>query len=518
MIDSYARQFVLTELELNLPVAWPSIAATRYRVHHHPELCVLSTQRGERTLTLIGYAIDPFDPSLDDASILGKLADTCHTPSSVAHAAGQLGGRWALLAEFPEADIVLHDACGLREVFYSDASLSTQFCASQASTAAKLFALEADPEAEAGFLRTRYVQDLEAEYWWPGDSTRYRGVRCLLPNHYLDLRTRALRRYALLEPVQTRDLGEVVAAAAPLLRNLVSGVARREDIALPLTAGWDSRAVAAACHRAGVAPFTYTLKFPGMSSGHQDLVVSRQMARALGWKHRILACPSTSSPQFAAAYKNNVEPAHDNACAIAEGLVKAYPRGYMALSGHSSEVARCAYLGVRDHRVPLARRGFYGDWKNAEFTARDLADLTEMDPTPFVLRQYERWLEGAIPAAAQTGLPLLDLFYWEQRVPRWAGNGQSQWDFIHERFTPFNCRPLLLTLLQAEIELRRPPHYGLYRELVRALCPELLGIPVNPGNRPRSVVEQLQRMAGWGVDLLRSWKHAAAPVPHIPRS
>jgi len=106
--------------------------------------------------------------------------------------------------------------------------------------------------------------------------------------------------------------------------------------------------------------------------------------------------------------------------------------------------------------------------------------LTGMDSTRFVLDQFDHWLDGARKARQATGISLQDLFYWEQRVGRWAANGQSQWDLVHERFTPFNCRPLLFALLGAPVSSRSWPDYKLYRRMIGKLNASVLSEPVNP--------------------------------------
>lgn len=488
VINAYPRQFVITDSDRDLPLEWPALRTQRYAVHHNPDLSVTRVKRDRTTLTLIGYAIDPYHPRLSDAQLLQQFLEECESPELLLRAAGQLAGRWALLAEFSDGDILLHDASGLRQVFYSDSSHTHHFCASQASTAAKFFTLQADSEATEGFLSTHFATH-DPEYWWPGDSTPYLGVRCLLPNHYLDLRTRKAQRYAPLEPVKLISPRAAARVVAPLLTNLIDGISRRFELALPLTAGWDSRLILAACRSANVAPLTYTLRYASMSKTHQDIVLPPQIVQSFGWTHHILDCPTTASVEFAAAYKSYVDPAHNEACAFAEGLQKSYPRGRCSLSGHSNESVKCR-LHPTPHRAPL--------------TAKELAELNHMDATPFVLGKFEEWLQGARKAELRSGVSPLDLAHWELKVGRWAANGQAQWDVIHERFTLFSCRPVLLGLLGVDPRFRRPSNYLLLRELYKLLCPELLSFPFNPDQAP-SVKEPrgVRALAHRAVELVR---------------
>src|SRR5690606_18222842 len=94
------------------------------------------------------------------------------------------------------------------------------------------------------------------------------------------------------------------------------------------------------------------------------------------------------------------------------------------------------------------------------------------------------WMEQARAAADATGHRLWDLYFWEQEHGNWAANGQSQWDLVHERFTPFDSRPILATLLGVDPVHRQGPDFPLYRRIIEILWPELLREPVNPVQRP----------------------------------
>jgi len=478
------RQFLLTPQPVQPFFGWNSRKTRHSYVHHHPDLLVTQGSTNETVVTLIGFAIDPNNLLATDQRIVARLAESATELESVLGVAAQMGGRWALLVEHDNFDILLHDACGLRQVFYSDDTHRVAFCASQATTAAKVHDIVEDPEAAEGFLRTRFALT-NPEFWWPGDSTQFRGVRCLLPNHYLDLRTRQAHRYGLGKKTGRKSLGYAAKHGAEILAALMRGAAARYPLlALPITAGWDSRALLAACRHIGAAPYCYTLRWGALGVTHQDIAIPARLLGSLQWDHHIIDCSALAGSDFITLYKSNTDPAHDEACSLAYGLSRGYPEGYISLSGHCSEVARCFY-----HSSPFT----------GPIVPETLAKITQMDATPFVLSHFRRWLEGALATAEQSGISLLDLFYWEQRVGRWAANGQAQWDLVHERFTAFNSRPLLLTLLSAQ-ERHRRPAYALYRRMIQRLAPEVLREPINPDavskvwkrNIPRAIMRRLR--------------------------
>lgn len=214
------RQFLLSG-HATIPFdGWITCTTPSYFLHHHPELPVRQLRAGNTSLTLVGYCIDPGRSLSSDVTILDELFRSLQDKNRLIDEACRLAGRWVLIAETPGFSIALHDACGLRRLFYSDNSCSAQFCASEATTAGKAFALEMDPDAEAGFLNTKFVKN-NPEYWWPGDATQFRGVRALLPNHYLDLRTREAIRNSAQKAVGDLSLNDAAEIGAMHLSNLI---------------------------------------------------------------------------------------------------------------------------------------------------------------------------------------------------------------------------------------------------------------------------------------------------------
>src|SRR4051812_2766642 len=73
----YRRQFILGPRFVDfLPASW-----TRLQVREglclsaHPELHAITAVRGSRSLTLLGYIIDPDNPDLDEANTLKRLLE-----------------------------------------------------------------------------------------------------------------------------------------------------------------------------------------------------------------------------------------------------------------------------------------------------------------------------------------------------------------------------------------------------------------------------------------------------------
>jgi hypothetical protein len=470
-------QYLFSPETIPLMDGWKAVRTRTGVLQFHAEQQVAQQRADDRCVTLIGYIVEPRDEGAREDSAVERVFQSARDLRAVLEVAAGFGGRWVLLVETPEHDVMVHDACGLRQVFYSQEGAGTRFCASQALTAERVLELQPDIAAKE-FLQTHFPR-MNGEYWWPGDSTQFRGVKCLLPNHYLNLRSRKPHRYGIEKRLQLLSLERASTEAAEMLSYLVRSVARKYEVALPLTAGWDSRVLLAACRAVGVVPYCYTLKFGKLTDRSPDIAVPRELLARVGWQHHVISCSERPNTEFVDAYRGSVDPAHIEACRLGYGLSQGYPKGMVSLSGHCGELGRCMYS--------LELNG-------EQLRAKDLANLTGMDTTEFVLRELETWLENARRLAESSRIRLLDLFYWEQRAGRWAANGQSQWDLVHERFTAYNCRPLLLTLLSVEEKHRKAPGYALNRAIVENLDPSVLELPVNPRT---GTAENKSWMADW---------------------
>lgn len=482
------RQFILgASPQPEIP--WPhrSVGGL-YSLQYHPDLtCIQAERRGNIELTLIGDIVDPRKVEASNLAILQRFQDEMRCAKDLVNLTRQFGGRWLIIADDGHTTIVHNDACGLRSAFYcSDMDLGPA-CGSQAELIAA-GRLTPDARAESEFLSSDYVRR-DPEWWWPGDTCAYQQIKRLLPNHYLDFRNQTAHRFWPVRSLERISPDEAVIKASELLRGLVEAAARRFPLALPLTAGFDSRVILAASRGVARDLFCYTIKMPHLSQSDPDIFIPSRLLRKLGLKHHVVPASSPITAPFSELLKNNVNPSHEVAGGMAEALLRCYPNDAVCLTGHAVEIARCGYYWracdhPKDVTVPL------------------LARLAGMHGDPFALDAFEEWLRGALEGVSGTGLPLLDLFYWEQRVGSWAASGAAQWDVFQERFPPFGCRELQELLLGVDPSWREHPDYRLFVGVAKRLWPEVLSEPINPRKRipltrrVRSILGRVRRAVG----------------------
>jgi hypothetical protein len=469
----YRRQFLLGSEDLDPFPTWARRAiAGRYRLSTHPDLPVTHAERGDRSLTLLGYVLDPDDPAADDAKILEGLHRSFTRCADLPTATSRLGGRWVMVAHDGERTVLFHDAAGLRQVYYHRVETRI-LCASQPGLLAEVAKLPVAPEA-LDYVRSRGDSDWEV-YWLPGDRSPYDAVRALLPNHLLDVEEGKVARYWPASPVERVSYDEGLHTSARLLRGLLASARRRYDLAVPMTAGWDSRLVLALGRETAADLYCYTLTYPSMSATSRDLRVPGKLLAKLGLDHHVVDYPEAVDASFKDVARRSSSAIHTAYCRDAQALREAYPAHRLCVTGDVAEVVKRHYrLRGRRHGKPP--------------TARDLGRVSKVGDHPFALAAFESWLAG-VPRADH--LDLLDLFCWEQMAGRWQAQIRAEYDIVQESFAPLDCRALLVTMLGIDETYRSAPRFRLFADLIELLWSDLLTVPINPREKIR-----------WGRKLL----------------
>jgi hypothetical protein len=233
------NQFILGPRFLETFAGWRQVKIGHWHLTAHPNLSVCQVTNGDKWAALIGYALDSKRPKATDADILADLLQD--GPISFLERIDKLGGRWVLILNNGQSTRLFHDACGSRQVFYSADPL---WCASQPELIANVLGLDIDPEAD-DFLTLQLVKG-DPEAWWPGDSSPYKEVRALLPNHHLNLDEAQTVRYWPRQVLPPLTLENGAQAVADTLQGIVKAAAHRFDLCLSLSAGYDSRCILAA--------------------------------------------------------------------------------------------------------------------------------------------------------------------------------------------------------------------------------------------------------------------------------
>lgn len=481
----YRRQFILGPRPVALAGVWHTHQLdSRWVLTRHADLPFRSAQTADGAqLALLGFIIDPEFPGLDDDALLKRLAQ-CRGWDTLLRATIELSGRWILFHLSQDRLRVVNDATGLRAVFFSGPG-QEPWCFSQPGLYRHVRPLEYSAEGRQFVAAKECQKDLEVS--WPGTSTPYAEVEHLLPNHYLDLTARTTMRFWPTEKLEPQELQAVVPEASRLLRQSLQAIAARGPFGLALTAGWDSRPLLAASRPVISQVWLHTAVHGELDLNSHDIRIPTAMCRLFGAEYHLLRCPQIMAEPFQSVFLNNNDPAHPVWGRICQGMLESYPSDLIAVRGNVSETARCFYY----------KKGNYP----ASVTADDLPRMAKMPVSDFTRRHFGAWHADA-RSIPELGYKLLDFFYWENRMANWLGASHTEYDVIHDTFSPYSNRRLMSLLLSTPAEARCKPRCTLYRQLIEHLWPELLEYPINPPESRLAALSHKLRKARRQVQTL----------------
>ena len=461
---AFRRQFVLGPDSSDAVPTWRRhrVADDRW-LSVHPDLPRLQVELGGRSLTLLGFVLDPRHPDRDDETILRHVLQTSRTFDEVVEAFDPLGGRWAAIHVAGTRVHVVHDPAGLRQVYHGRDQHGRVWCGSSPALVARLTGQPEDAALRADLLDRGLIEPRKSHFW-PGTSSAFVGVERLLPNHHLDARSGHVQRYWPRAPIPPVAVEEATETCATTLSGVMATAAARYPLALALTAGLDSRLLLAASRGCAERLSFYTLMKPGMNLRSPDVRVPRAMLKHQRLHHRVIPVRPRARGPVADVIRSTFQPWHESTACSAQAMYDDPPRpdgSWVTVNGNVSEIARCGYPRV-------------------EMTPESLVRAAHLDASAFAVEQFGEWYAGAAPVIARSGIDPWELFYWEHRIGAWLGTVRTEFDVVEEGLTPYNSRALIQTMLGVDRSLRRYPHSEFQRGLISHLWDELLSHPVNP--------------------------------------
>lgn len=469
----YRRQFILGTRLCRPTAHWRHLQLDGGLVlSFHPDLNVERVAEGDRSLVLLGYILDPFNPEFTDRDILEELL-TVPDFALFLNRLSPYGGRWIVLWIDGTDTILVHDPLGSREVYYAWHA-GHCWCASQPHVLAQSLGLSKRCDtALTGFMQSEMFRDSERA--WVGSHTPYEGVDHLLPNHYLDIIDGAVWRYWPGTPRHAAAREKVVPQVCRILQGILEAASHRFELALAVSAGWDSRVLLAAS-RAVSDRITYFIQqFGKMTDEHLDIRTPRRLMNHLNRSFTVSRVKGAVNPTF-------------------EKLFEASAAMY-----HSEEKKRLHYNFFTQMSEKVFVNGMTGC--RSSFVSRNGAGKTDMVQefinksvaNPFSVRasksyaadeawitaELQEWYEEIVPVVDGTGYDAMDLLYCEQRQGNWGAMYCSSGDIAGEILLPYSCRLLQELVLSVDEKYRCDPHYTVFRNMATHMWPATLQQPVN---------------------------------------
>lgn len=439
----------------------------------HQDLPLTMLDKGARRIALLGYMIDPFYPDSDDSDIVEWLLKNSLSFSKLIENTYRLCGRWALIYAVDKKVFFLSDPFAMRQIYFGN--IGGEFwCGSNPAILSNYLNLEPD-KTDANlneFIRSEAFK--KKECYWIGDKTRYKEIRHLLPNHYLDAGTAKAERF-WINHEQKYSVNDAANRAGQLLQNSLHSANRRFKLMMPVTAGWDSRVLLSASKEITDDLFYFISTKNFLTEEDDDVKIPQKLFNHLGIKFHVLDHLKEPDSEFLQLLNKNVDMPRSLQKTLTFYEYYLHHQDKVNVNGRGAETAR----------------GYYPYDKNP--TAEFLANVTGYPESDFVLSEIKNWLGKARPFVKDKKIDLIDFYYWEQRMGNWGGTDPAEQDLAIEEFCPFNNRKLMMILLGTKRKYRSEPDYILSKKIISFLWNEVLEEPINPISNREFLLKLIKR-------------------------
>jgi len=461
----FRRQYLLSNTPLEKIENWKSLEIPCNKqnlyLYYHPDLEITMAQNEDKSVVLIGYILDPFDPDLSNADIISKMLNP-ENLIDVLKQTENLSGRFAIIYSNGGNTSLFHDATGFREIYYC--FLEDQlYCGSTPNIINKYTNLELDKEKEINefILSDKY----KTSGFWIGTRTPFPHICHLLPNFYLDLDKKAYCRYWPYEERNEISLKEGARHMARILQGTMLSLTKRYKLIQSLTSGWDTRVLFAASRDVKTQINFLVNRINKFTDKSADIRISRSIAKKYNLNFEVVDINSIHvDDQFRnTIYKNNIFARDTHIRVFYDAYRKKQDHSYWVTGTFGNEILRIAF--------PL---------KKKNISALDITRRFDYSNYSYAINSVEDWLKDSAEVCNKYGYNLLNLFCWEQYTGNMENLGASEGDIIREEIHPFNCRKLITTYISLNDKYRYKDYPHGHRMIIRVLWKELLKFPIDP--------------------------------------
>lgn len=433
---SFSRQFIFTQSDEFVIAGWRRITLPQgWTLHAHPEAAVEVLDGAPHAPAIrIG---DVFNPD----------------------ATGEIGGGRFVLLRWPE---ILPDAGALLALHYGSRGLRRAVASCPRLAALALEGRPRDPDLDAQIKHRSPINYI------PMPATPFLGLRRLFHDQKIDLSTFAvLHRPSPIRRLPSyaaalSGLGDALCAFADALKARVQG-----RIFLPLTAGLDSRTLAAAFVARGIPFETVTLDYRGKP--RSDVTVARAISRRIGVAHHIVRL-ADPDPVIAERFRTHTAGAFfdwDHTHIVPGG-------GYDYLGADDvMVVGACFDIGRQTAGSGCFKGLDFGTATGEEVWRR----RTGTPPQAALAGVLDEWI--AWRRAHPLDMDFAAAFYLDQRIGGWRSAMEHGYTLLPGRsICPANDPRIYSAMLTPTASDQQAGR--LQRDVIARLAPELAAFPVNP--------------------------------------
>ena len=437
----FTRQFLLTLKPTKNLEGWKESTIGEYKLYTHPKLETCLYTENNVELLLIGYLFDYEKPEATNLDIIKNLVND--TFETYLRHLDKYTGQFVLLRKDDSSFNLVSDAGAQREVYYN-----TDFSV-LASQPKLMQIVEKGIPHTSKFADDFYRSDTFDKYRiYISDTTQYENIKHLKPNHYIDLVTTKVIRFFPFKPKEENPFDFVVGESIKRITGFMKAMAKRyENIALPITAGYDSRLLFAASQN--IECRYYIFRHRKLNDQHYDIYVPRKLFKHYPeYRFEEITYQETADEESTKLHEESIDfPRAQNTALIFKGFGRNFSE-YIVPDTIMSELAR----------------NRYGNYK--KLNANDLAYLNHYYKNEFVTTEYQNWLNKNEDVIIANNYHIPDFFYWEEIMGNWAAKSKTEYGLTTEFFSLLNSRELIDLMMSVNIKYRQPNNNILYNTIV----------------------------------------------------
>ena len=366
-----------------------------------------------------------------------------------------LGGKYVLILRIKEQYYVMGDATCSIPVFYAS-NESGVLCSCHAYQLANEMHLAPDET----LLKIRECGD--SSQIMPYDYTIWKGIRRLLPNHYLNLNEKRAIRIVNHSNVQSVLTAEKAAERTlPYITRLAAFYSNKFTVACALTSGRDSRAVLALLGCNKQMP-VYTIRHQEFTDNTPDIVVPRLIAEHTRLNYQQIKDIELSESDIDEADTAFGKGNYSKRTLMLAHTIKHHFGENAVINGDIiGQVGKCSL-----HRdIPLC-------FATPSYFRCKLHNYSKEAKEGLCL-----WLQEI----DQSGecVNSFDLFSIENRMGVWAANENEIYNMVGQYYLNiFNSRSIIYEWTRVDRNERKVS--AIHLAIIKKLHPELLEIPFEP--------------------------------------
>lgn len=323
-------------------------------------------------------------------------------------------------------------------------------------------------KAKKGFINSASFKNKESSLI--GTSTLDDRLNKLLANHYLNIHDKQIYRTPIYPPSLKR-YNDILLFSKKLLKNSLVAINNRNNIILPVTAGWDSRILLAASKSIKDDIEYYVFKRKGMSNDNMDIKIPKKLSQKLNLNFKVIV-PEKIDVDFERKFTNNYF--NPRFLPKTRNIYYHYRNSInkVNITGNSGEIMRSYY-----------------NYNSANVNSEIITSLIGYSNSDYANNEIKKWYLKANEYAKKYDLDILDLFYWEQRMSNWGAKYPFEQDIAIEEFSPFNNKELILNVFNVKRRKRSYPNYFFFKDLIKSLWEESLDEPINPDTKINVIIK-----------------------------